>query len=53
MFVKNLIKRYLGSNSKHFMKLEEDFGCHNYAPLPVVIAKGEGIYMYDCEGNQL
>lgn len=36
--------------SKDYIALEEQYGCHNYSPLPVVIERGQGIYMYDCEG---
>lgn len=39
------------STSKLFMDLEAQYGCHNYAPLEVVIAKGEGVHMWDCEGD--
>jgi len=31
---------------------EERFGAHNYHPLPVVIEKGEGIYVWDVEGRK-
>jgi len=34
------------------IELEQQFGAHNYAPLPVVLTKGEGIYLWDDEGNQ-
>lgn len=33
------------------IKLEDEFGAHNYKPLPVVIAKGKGISVWDPEGN--
>jgi len=32
--------------------LEETYGARNYAPLPVVIARGEGVYLYDTEGRR-
>lgn len=35
-----------------FIALEERFGAHNYHPLPVVLEKGEGIYVWDVEGKQ-
>jgi ornithine--oxo-acid transaminase len=38
--------------SKDFMELENKFGAHNYHPLPVVLAKGEGVYMWDVEGKK-
>ena len=37
-------------SSKFCMDLEDQYGCHNYAPLPVVIDHAQDIYMYDCEG---
>ncbi len=38
--------------SQYFMQLENDYGCHNYHPLPVVISSGSGIYLTDVEGKQ-
>jgi ornithine--oxo-acid transaminase len=32
--------------------LEDKYGAHNYHPLPVVLAKGEGPFMWDVEGNK-
>jgi len=34
------------------MELENKYGAHNYHPLPVVLAKGEGVYLWDCEGKK-
>jgi ornithine--oxo-acid transaminase len=34
------------------MDLENKYGAHNYHPLPVVLAKGEGVYVWDCEGKR-
>merc|ERR1712146_638189 len=31
---------------------EDRFGCHNYHPLPVVLAKGQGIFVWDVDGNR-
>jgi ornithine--oxo-acid transaminase len=39
-------------SSEEAMKLEENWGAHNYHPLPVVIAKGDGAYVWDPEGNK-
>ena len=39
-------------NSKEAIKLENKFGAHNYHPLPVVITRGEGIYVWDVEGKK-
>jgi ornithine--oxo-acid transaminase len=39
-------------NSKDYIELEEKFGAHNYHPLDVVIERGEGVWVYDVEGNR-
>lgn len=39
-------------NQDYFIQLEEKFGAHNYAPLPVVIEKGRGVYVWDTDGNR-
>lgn len=38
--------------SHDYIELEEKYGAHNYHPLPVVLAKGEGIYLWDVEGKK-
>ncbi len=38
--------------SKDYIKLEDKYGAHNYHPLPVVLSKGEGVYMWDVEGKK-
>lgn len=32
--------------------LEDQYGAHNYHPLPVVLSRGEGVYVWDVEGKQ-
>lgn len=39
-------------NPEYYFNLEDKFGVHNYHPLPVVLSKGEGIYVWDVEGNR-
>lgn len=34
------------------IEMEDRFGAHNYHPLPVVLAKGEGVYVWDVEGKK-
>jgi len=34
------------------MELEEKYGAHNYHPLPVVLDKGEGVYVWDVDGKR-
>ena len=36
-------------SSKEAIELEDKFGAHNYHPLPVVLEKGEGVYVWDPE----
>lgn len=43
---------YGSINSQKAMELEERYGAHNYHPLPVVIAKGEGAFVWDPEGRK-
>ena len=38
--------------SKDYIEMEEKFGAHNYHPLPVVLSKGEGVYVWDVEGKK-
>ena len=39
-------------SSKELMELEDKFGAHNYHPLGVVIARGEGVHVWDVEGKK-
>ena len=38
--------------SQEFIALEDRHGAHNYHPLPVVLARGEGVYVWDVEGKR-
>jgi len=38
--------------SQQLIQLEENYGAHNYHPLPVVLAKGQGPYVWDIEGKK-
>ena len=40
------------SSSQNLMQLEDKYGAHNYHPLPVVLSKGEGVYVWDVEGKK-
>ncbi|MCE2676214.1 MAG: ornithine--oxo-acid transaminase [Sediminibacterium sp.] len=42
----------VSSNAAKFLALEEQYGAHNYHPLPVVLEKGEGVYLYDVDGKK-
>lgn len=39
-------------DTQHFINLENRFGAHNYKPLDVVLNRGEGIWVWDVEGNK-
>jgi len=39
-------------SSQEIMQLEDKYGAHNYHPLPVVLSKGEGVYVWDVEGKR-
>jgi ornithine--oxo-acid transaminase len=38
--------------SQQAIDLENKYGAHNYHPLPVVLSRGEGVYVWDVEGKQ-
>ena len=39
-------------NSKFFFDIEHKYGAHNYKPLPVVLSRGEGIYLWDIHSKK-
>ncbi|MDX1618228.1 MAG: ornithine--oxo-acid transaminase [Balneolaceae bacterium] len=40
------------SNEYRHIELEEQFGAHNYHPLPVVLSRGKGVYVWDTDGRR-
>ena len=44
------VKEILSSNEA--IRLEDEYGAHNYHPLPVVLSKGDGVFVWDVEGNK-
>jgi ornithine--oxo-acid transaminase len=42
----------LTANSQHYLDLEDQYGAHNYHPLPVVLKKGEGVFMWDVDDKR-
>ncbi|MBS1934673.1 MAG: ornithine--oxo-acid transaminase [Bacteroidetes bacterium] len=42
----------LSETSRHYLELEEKYGAHNYHPLPVVLNKGEGVFVWDVDGKR-
>lgn len=41
-----------GTRTQQLIDLEDRYGAHNYHPLPVVLSKGEGVYVWDVEGKR-
>lgn len=40
------------TRTQELIELEDNYGAHNYHPLPVVLSKGEGVYVWDVEGKR-
>ena len=47
-----MLTHTLSAKMQYYLELEETFGAHNYHPLPVVLEKGEGVYVWDVEGKK-
>lgn len=42
----------ISENSAYFLSLEEKYGAHNYHPIPVVLKRGEGVFVWDVDGKR-
>lgn len=42
----------LSKKSLHYLNLEAEHGAHNYSPLPVVLTRGEGVFLWDVDGKR-
>jgi ornithine--oxo-acid transaminase len=42
----------VSAKAAKYLELEDQFGAHNYHPIPVVLEKGEGVYLYDVDGKR-
>lgn len=42
----------LSARTQYYLDLEERHGAHNYHPLPVVLEKGEGVFLWDVDGKR-
>ena len=42
----------ISAKSQYFIELEEQYGAHNYHPLPVVLHKGKGVFVWDVDGQR-
>jgi ornithine--oxo-acid transaminase len=40
------------SQTAYFIDLENEYGAHNYHPLPVVLKEGNGVFLWDVEGKR-
>jgi ornithine--oxo-acid transaminase len=47
-----MLTQPIEGKSAYYLQLEEQFGAHNYHPLPVVLERGEGVFLYDVEGKR-
>ncbi len=47
-----MITHALSERSSYYLHLEDQFGAHNYHPLPVVLDRGEGVFLYDVDGKR-
>ena len=45
-------KQILSSKSESLIEKENKYGAHNYHPLPVVLDRGEGVYVWDVDGKK-
>jgi ornithine--oxo-acid transaminase len=48
----NQTSTVLTDRSRHYLDLEEKYGAHNYHPLPVVLSKGSGVFVWDVDGKR-
>ena len=42
----------MSSTAQYYFELEEQFGAHNYHPIPVVLNRGKGVYVWDVDDKQ-
>jgi len=48
----NIEEKYIYEEEKPYIEMEHKFGCHNYHPLPVVLERGSGVYLYGVDGKR-
>ncbi len=48
----NMLQESVKLTSQDLIDLEDKFGAHNYHPLPVVLSRGEGVFVWDLEGKK-
>src|SRR5687768_7952192 len=42
----------MSEKTSYYLQLEADYGAHNYHPLPVVLERGEGVFVWDVDGRR-
>jgi len=42
----------MSEKTQYYLDLEEKYGAHNYHPIPVVLERGEGVYVWDIDGKR-
>lgn len=47
-----MLTHTLSEKTQYYLDLEEQYGAHNYHPLPVVLERGEGVFVWDVEGKR-
>ncbi len=47
-----MLTQSITGKAAYYMQLEEKYGAHNYHPLPVVLEKGEGVFLYGTDGKR-
>ena len=46
-----ITKNSISEKAAHYINKEEEYGAHNYHPLPVVLERGEDVFLYDVDGK--
>lgn len=47
-----MLTQSVSANTAVYLQLEEQYGAHNYHPLPVVLEKGAGVFLWDVDGKR-
>ncbi len=47
-----MLMQQTSERTAYYLALEEQYGAHNYHPIPVVLEKGEGVFLYDVDGKK-
>jgi ornithine--oxo-acid transaminase len=47
-----MVTHKLSEKTQYYLQLEDRFGAHNYHPIPVVLERGEGVFLWDVDGKR-